>query len=149
MIQFVDDTLNGTPDFDNGFLNKEQMGPIVADFSNMIKLIKLEAQLGKKILFGNEDSGMRDSYQLYYNEISISDNTIFFSMDGFQMVYKPFNMLNILNTADKSFCEDTEKYLNNIIIKSIPMSVASAKVRNQFFNRIDEKVNHLIQKFGL
>lgn len=135
--------------YDNGFLTKEQMGPIVADFSDMIKLIKLEARLGKKIFCDNEDSGMSNSFQLHYNEISISDNTIFFSMDGFRMVYKPYNMLNILNTADETFCKDTEKYLNNIIIKSIPLSIASAKVRNQFFNRIDEKVNHLIKKFEL
>jgi len=135
--------------FESGFLTKEQMKPIVDDFSDMINLIKLEALLGKKILVGNEDSGINNSYQLYYNEISISDNTIFFSMDGFKMVYKPFNMLNIMNTADESFCKDTEKYLNNIINKSIPISVGSEKIRNHFFNGIEEKVNHLIHKTEL
>jgi len=135
--------------FESGFLSQEQMKPIVDDFSDMINLIKLEARLGKKILLGNEDSGINNSYQLYYNEIAISDNTIFFSMDGFKMVYKPFNMLNIMNTADESFCKDTEEYLNNIINKSIPISVGSEKIRYHFFNGIEEKVNHLIHKTEL
>ena len=132
--------------YDCGLLTKEQAIPVLTDFLEMIFLIKQEARIGKKIFRDNEKSGNPSTYQLYYNEIAISDNTIFFKMDGFRMVYKPYNMLDILNTADESFCEDTEKYLQNIISKSTPMSAGSEKLRLKFFNRVEDKAKALADK---
>lgn len=130
----------------SGFLAKEQVKEIIKEFLEMINLIRSEARLGKKILIGNENSGIEGSYNLFFNEIAISDNTIFFMMDEHRMVFKAYNMLNLLNTSDEQFCQDNENYLNNIIKKSIPLSLNSEKERNRFFNRIEKRVKKLSKK---
>ena len=86
------------------------------------------------------------SFALYYNEIIISDSTIFFNMGDFNMVHLGHNVMNILSTTDPVFCGHTKEILDNIIKNSTLMSVAAEKTRDKFFNILLKKVDSYMEK---
>jgi hypothetical protein len=50
------------------------------------------------------------------------------------------NNLNILATSNPAFCENTERYIQNLLRKSSLISTSSEKERIKFFNRLDRKI---------
>jgi hypothetical protein len=79
-------------------------------------------------------------FNLYKNDLLIGDNTIFFRMGDKRVTFIPFNTMNILTTADDSFCKKTEDYLINLTSKSILISTSGEKDRNKFFNLMEDKI---------
>lgn len=97
---------------------------------------------------GAPASGVLNSYQLYFNEIAIGDNTALFEMNNQQTVFITYNMLNVLSTSDVVFCQNIEKYLNSILQKSTLISITAEKERNRFFNRMEAKIEGLSRKIS-
>jgi len=84
-------------------------------------------------------------FTLYKNEILISDNTIFFKMGDKRVTFITHNTMNLLTTAQESFCQQTEDYITNLINKSNLISLTGEKERNRFFNKMGEKINSVKQ----
>lgn len=130
--------------YDCGLYEKAQSPLLLVDeVERLLHHLKAEAALGKKFYFGNESSGVENSFQMYNNEVSIADTTIFFKMGDTKITYLTHNNMNILTTTDKAFCDGTEKYIQNILRKSSLISSSSEKERNKFFSRLLKKVDKL------
>jgi len=110
------------------FANKELAGLLCDRLINLINLIKKESADGLKT--GGE------AIRLYENEILIADNTVFARMDKMRIVYINYNSLNLLTTHQETFCDRTEKYLNNLTKTSTLISASAEKERNKFFNKM-------------
>jgi len=91
-------------------------------------------------LYGTEPSGVENSYRFYENEVVLNDNTIFVKTDKFTATYLTYNVLSLLVTTDKSFCQGVEDYLKGILKESILISSVNAKERNRFFNKLLKKI---------
>jgi len=129
------------------FKSKEDAIHLYEDFREVIKHMHKQAKKGFKYLYGKENaSGDEKNFQLYYNEIIIADNTVFFKMGDTRMVMLGHNVINILATTDPVFCQHTENILKNIIRNSTLISVVSEKERNKFFLNLTDKIDAYIDR---
>lgn len=103
------------------------------EYSTLLKNICSWADVGYKDL---RESG----FDLYKNDLLIADNTILFKMEDRRIVFIPYNTLNILSTSDEGFCRQTDDYLKNLISKSEKISTTGEKIRNGFFNKMEDKI---------
>jgi len=128
------------------FQDKEEVKLVIEDLRFVIRHLKKQAEAGCKFLFGKTPMGMDDNFKFYYNEVILSDNTVFLRMDDYAMVHLGHNVMNILSTSDPSFCKDTYNILNEIIRNSSLISIVSEKERNKFFNILNRKIDGLEEK---
>jgi hypothetical protein len=129
------------------FNSREEAIQLLEDFREVILHIQKQAERGYKYLYGKDNaSGDENNFQLYYNEITISDSTVFFKMGDARMVFLGHNVMNILTTTDPVFCKHTDTILKNIIRNSTLISVVAEKVRNAFFLKLIHKINESINR---
>lgn len=122
------------------FAHKKEGAQLCDRLVDLINLIKGEAAEGKKT------GG--DTFRLFENEILIADNTVFARMDNQRIVYINYNTLNLLTTHQESFCDKTEKYLNNLTKNSTLISASAEKERNKFFNKMKERIEFFKNKLS-
>lgn len=132
--------------YDSEMLGKSEAFKILEELDILLEHIKKEAELGSKFLHGKPESGLDASFKLYYNEVSISDNTVFYNIEGDKSVILTYSLLNTLRSSDDKFCNNVEAHLKNIISKSSLISSASERMRNKVFNQMHNKVGELRAK---
>jgi hypothetical protein len=118
-----------------GFFADSKYAIEVCDhFLEVIRTIQEEASMGKK--------GQGSSYNLYQNEVLMSDNTIFARAGEKRIAFLNYNTLSILTTQHEYFCSKTEEFLSDLIKHSTLISATAEKERIKFFaklvNRIEE-----------
>lgn len=123
------------------FENPDDAMNLLDQFEKLLKHMESQAEAGFKYHFGTNETGTEGDFQLYSNEVTIADQTIFFKMRDTRITYLTHNNLNILTTTHANFCKGTEQYIKNMIAKSNLISTSSQKERNRFFNRLAKKVN--------
>lgn len=119
--------------FENGFITLKQARALLEEYIVMINDIRNSAAEGIK----KEGSG---TFLLYKNDFVISDTTFLFKMGDKRMAFITYNTMNILATAQESFCRETEDYLTNIINKSTLISTTGERERNKFFNQVEKRI---------
>lgn len=122
------------------------LSSIFDELKQLVLQVKSDATKGYKTSLIHPSTEDRDNFKLYYNEITIGDNTIFFDMGDRKVANITHNVLNILTTSNPEFCDETLRTLKNIIKKSDLISVVSEKHRNHFFNGILLKIDTLRSK---
>ena len=116
-----------------GFFSNQSQGPQLCDhFIDLIQVIQAEAVEGRK-----EGGG---DYNLYQNEILMSDNTIIAKVGGERLAYLNYNTISLLITRQATFCEKTELYLNNLIRHSALISATAEKARIKFFAKLTNRI---------
>ncbi len=129
--------------------NTEDALTLVDEVEKLVRHVKAQASVGQKFNYGevvkaeNDNGNGNGNFQMYSNEVSIADTTIFFKMGETKITYLIHNNLNILTTTNKNFCEGTDRFIQNILRKSSLISSSSQKERNKFFNRLLKKVERL------
>lgn len=118
------------------FQTKEDALLICKQTEDELLKVQQQAEFGTKDLTGNKDYA--DNFKLYYSEIGIGNNCIMTEKGQMKAVYLSFHTLNKLFTTNQQFCQETERWLNNMIHKSILISEVSEKYRYQFFKNILE-----------
>ena len=129
--------------FDSNLLTKDTALDLIDEYIELIRHIKKLAILGRKYTIGSEDYPDNGAYHLYYNEIAIFSNTMFFQIGEKQTVFLNYNMLNFMSTMDDDFCTSTDNYFQSIMQKSIPLSITSEKERNKFFRNMESKIQEM------
>ncbi|MEI7596002.1 MAG: hypothetical protein WCK02_09660 [Bacteroidota bacterium] len=87
-----------------------------------------------------------NNYSLFYSEIEITNNCVLVSINENRAVYIGHQSFNSMKTTNKSYCEESEVWLNNIIKTSTLISGVSEKHRYQFFKNNLKKIEYLIGK---
>ena len=139
-----DETLNVTLKqilfyFECGFFeNPDDALILIEQFGVLIEKIRKWAASGTK------EGGAR--FNLYKNEILVGENTVFFKMGKKRIVFLSHNITDTLASSDEVFCEQTERFLNNLISKAPLLSGSSARERDRFFNQMADKIKALKEK---
>lgn len=131
---------------DSSIVKPKEAQVILDEVDEMLSHLKVQAETGMKSDRGIRQTSGQGRFELYFNEIEIGDNTVFFELGPVQMVMKTYNMLNILSTTDPSFCANIEKYIRNLLQKSVPISTSAEKERERFFFRMQSKLEELRRK---
>ena len=92
---------------------------------------------------GLKDNDHRGDFNMYNNEVTIADNTIFFMMENTKVVHINHSVLNILTTTNPAFCDKTHEMIDHIISNSTPISKVNEKGRSIFFKEMHNKVDLL------
>jgi hypothetical protein len=134
--------------FESGIIEKKENALLLCNqLEEEIKTIQKQAELSCKLM--TENSETFENYKLYFSEIEIGNNCILTKKADIKNVYLSFHTFNKLATDNNRFCDDTFKWLNNLLKKSTIISGVSEKQRYMFFKQIFEKINKLKMRIEL
>ncbi|MGL5891535.1 MAG: hypothetical protein ACRC3B_16715 [Bacteroidia bacterium] len=147
-----EDTLNSTVKqveyyWESGlFASKADALNVLGDIEKMISGI--ERQAGHSSKFSGEvpPAGSTQNYTLYCSELMIGNNCILVRIGSNSVTYISYNTFNSMTTASQSFNEETDRWLRNLIRKSIPISGVSEKQRFRFFKMMNDKIVRMREK---
>lgn len=130
--------------WDSGFFAAEEDFWILCDrLEDWIKHIRKQAEVGYKFIYGTEPEGMEGNFKLFHNDFILGDNTVLMLSKDHKITYTTYNFIDLLYTTDPAFCEEIEDFMHVLMQKSVLISQVSAKDRNNFFNRMLERVYKL------
>ncbi|MGL4596333.1 MAG: hypothetical protein ACRCYO_02320 [Bacteroidia bacterium] len=144
-----EDTLNSTLKqieyyWESGFFNnQEEALAVLADVESMVNDISRQAEHGCKFRGEVPTSKTDNNYTLYNSELMIGNNCILVTIGGSKVTYLSHNTFNSMATTSPGFCDETERWLRNLIRKSIPISGVSEKQRFRFFRNKLDKITKL------
>jgi transcriptional regulator with XRE-family HTH domain len=127
------------------FENPKDLTLIIEQTYKMIDLIQKQAEVGSKTL----DIKHTDNFQMYHTEIQIGNNSVLVTAGEQKMVYIRHQTFNTLRSTNPNFCRETEQWLHNEIRKAVPISGVAEKQRYQFFQKIRQKIDKLVNKIGV
>jgi hypothetical protein len=128
--------------WDSGLIEKSEEAILLCNqLEDEVKTIQKQAELSSKLVVDNVAS--IENFKLYFCEIEIGNNCIFTQKGEEKTVYLSFHTFNKLATSNTKFCEDTYKWLSNIIRKSTLISGVSEKQRYMFFKQAYDKIAKL------
>ena len=132
--------------YESGLIRDREVALMLTQrVGQLVDHIQKQAEVGYKFDIETETAGSENNYMLYYNELTIADNTIIYQMEDSYLVYIANNIVNILTTTDPDFCSQNVQMTNSIIRNSTLFSLNASKERNKFFQRLRDKVDEQIQ----
>ncbi|MFN7312276.1 MAG: hypothetical protein ACK5UI_02235, partial [Bacteroidota bacterium] len=138
-----DDTLNSTLKqveyfWESGFFETKAQALEICDYiTEEINLLQVKATRESKLESGEAN------FKLYYSEIMIGNNSILVNIGNTKIAYLSNNTFNMMSTTTPDFVAENERWLQNLIKKSILISGVSEKQRNKFFAVLHHKINKL------
>ena len=125
----------------NVFADNHILTKVYEQLDELLNHLEVQAETGKKFLYGYRPSTNAAEYDIFVNECLIGDNTIFVDSDKRQITCLNHNGLNFTSTQDQNFCDYTFRNLQNIMRKSAHISRVGEKERTMFFNTLHQKIN--------
>lgn len=122
------------------FINNDDAIQLCDHLINLLNHTKIQSEAGCKFQYGLKPIGNNDNYKLYINELTIADNSNLVKTGDTFISYLSYNTFNFLYTSNKTFCLEMKESLDNLIQKSTLISGTAEKIRNQFFNKLINKV---------
>ncbi|MFH2142561.1 MAG: hypothetical protein ABIJ97_09075, partial [Bacteroidota bacterium] len=130
--------------WDSGLFADKKYALSVCDCLKLeLENIMKQAEKSTKFINDREMLINEGNFTLYHSEVEIGNNCILASVSDNRTVYLSHFTFNFISTTGKSFCDETEKWLNNLIRKSILISGVSEKQRYQFFSAAVKSVENL------
>ena len=142
-LTLVDNTLNQIEYLahTNKFESKDDAIDICESLIHILNHVKHCPEAGKKFAPGINGPNTRSAnFQLYFNEMISTNNTILAKSDVLSIMYTTFGTPNFISTTNKKLCLFTENWFKDIIHESTPLSMHSGKTREWFFNNLVNKV---------
>lgn len=126
------------------FENRDTVLFLLDRFSSLIDTIKLYAEEGHK---GSEK---RIHFSLYSCSVDLENSLMLMKKDDQLMCVLRMYAISRIMTDNESLCSEIQKWMDNLITKSILISGDGAfKERFKFFQAINRKIQVLIEKVSL
>lgn len=119
---------------------------VIDNLVALIHHLKKQAEIGRKFARGNEPPNAGNEVEMYFNETFISDNTYLVKSDSGSSVFLTHNIMNVLNTTDPYYIQETQFVLEKLINNSSLISKVNAKDRNRFFADLERNVLNFRKK---
>ena len=124
----------------NIFANETEIFMLYEALEKLINHLEQQATLGYKFSADDPSKTRMASYEMYFNEIVIMENSILVQLDGAKAAFLVHNVLNFMLTRDVRFCDNTFSYIQNLIKKSTLISTVSERERARFFKYLRQKI---------
>lgn len=124
----------------NIFASDEELFSVYTSLEKMISHLEQQATEGFKFDVNDPERKPLSSFQMYFNEIVILENSILVQLNGAKAVFIVHNVLNFLQTRDVRFCDNTYTYIQNLIKKSTLISTVSERERARFFKYLRHRI---------
>lgn len=109
-------------------------------FEKLIDHLENQAIAGFKYTYGEPPPKSGASFQMYFNEVLIGDNTTFIILDGVKISSVAHNIFNYMTTRDEGFNNNMYNHVQNLLHRSTLISSVSEKERAKFFRQLKEKI---------
>lgn len=128
------------------FANPDEANDVCNQLLEEFAHIQKQAEFSQKFLDEDIIDLSKNNFTLYNSDVEIGNNCILVKMGDYKSVYLTHLTFNMINTSNQDFCEETEKWFNNLMRKSNPISGVSEKLRYQFFATSIKKIEKLKEK---
>ena len=122
----------------DAFETKETINLLFRQLNEMADQLMEWTESGKK-----EGKG---DFKLYYSAINPENNFVLFKNEENTTVGVRLYTIKSIVTANPSFCEETARWIRNIMAGSTLLSETSAKERRKFFQNLKTKIDDLQTK---
>ena len=150
-LNIVDNTLNQIEYIaaENRFQDPKMALELCDQVIACLRRARKMAETGRKFFQESDPDKSTGEFQLYFNEMVSTNNSVMVKTPEKLFVYTTINNPNTLLTSNKRFCEHMENWFNSIVRRSTSISVHSGKARSRFFNRLENKVVSRRKKIAL
>ena len=122
------------------FNDQHQASVLIEKYEQLLAIIQKEASIGRKFADSSMSPEHGQTFNLYYNEVSLGDNSILFKMGNKRMSFLTASIKILMTTANETFCDEMEQYHSNFKTKSTLLSNTSEKQRLKLFASIKETI---------
>ncbi len=138
---FLSNNINQIQYFLEGYLFEDRQDALllIDQLRQMLKLLEEQTRTGIKTAV--KGANHPASYELYYNEILHTNNTIFFKSDTGKALYNTFGNPNTIRTQQDSACDYAEGWFDNLKKSSLKMNTDSDRDRMRLFKKLEDKLN--------
>lgn len=119
------------------FETKDQALKICDCLTACIQNLERKAETESKEANGSKN------FRLFQSEIMIGNNSIIVDLNGNKLAFLSNNTFNMMSTTTPEFVEENDRWVNNLLRKSIQISAVSEKQRNRFFRGMYDKLEQL------
>lgn len=127
------------------FDSKEDAINIINSLRSTILRIQKQAEEGSKVIDRCKDESEKENFSLYFSEIEITNNCVLVNIGNIQAVYLGHLSFTTMNTSNATYCNQTEKWFENLKRKSTLISTVSEKLRYQFFTGMYKSIDSLTE----
>jgi hypothetical protein len=111
------------------------------------RLLELLDRVSRSAETGYKDAGRRTPFSLYNCSVDPGSNIVLARRGGKWICTVKLYAVNNLTTHNVSLCDETRKWVNNLVLKSTLISGGtSERERFRFFQALKDKVEALIRK---
>ncbi|MBK8845408.1 MAG: hypothetical protein IPO27_02170 [Bacteroidetes bacterium] len=128
------------------FQNKKDAIGVCQDVRLLMQHLQHQAELGTKFLRSNKKPTILNNFNLYACEVQIGNNSILVVSETLKTSFLSFNTFNGLQTFNLNYCNENERWINNLIQKAMLISVVSEKQRLQFFRAVSKLIDAAQEK---
>ena len=129
-----------------GIIEQQVCEQLCDEFKSLLNHIKLQARQGNKFTIDSQATLEGAEFNLYFNEVAIGDNSILFKMDDKKMAFNTYGNLNYMHTTDPDYTEYIAAHFQSTMKNSTLISTTSQKIRSEFFNSLNHKVEMVASK---
>ncbi|HEV8504601.1 MAG TPA: helix-turn-helix transcriptional regulator [Chitinophagaceae bacterium] len=109
-------------------------------WEKVIDHVEKQASAGYKFKHDDPDMKPIGSYNVYFNEVILGDNSFIVLLEGTKMALMCHTVINYMQTRDVNFCENMYEYVQNLMKRSTLISKVSEKERSKFFRILRERI---------
>lgn len=127
------------------FQNKYEAILICDRLVQMLDHIEMQARIGKKF-HPQQKLPQTPNFELYYNDVAVSNNTILVNTPTRKQVFISQNALNYLTSDNEMFYLHTERWVHQLRQNSIQISLKNDKLRSNFFIQMKNNIEFIKQE---
>jgi transcriptional regulator with XRE-family HTH domain/ribosomal protein S15P/S13E len=124
----------------NVFGSAEDVQCLYNKINELLDHLEKQAELGVKFSINQQPLSNAGSYTMLVNEVILGDNTFHAILDDKKVTYLNHSVINFIMTQDETFTNYMQGALENLMKKSMQISVLAEKQRTRFFNRLRDKI---------
>jgi hypothetical protein len=116
---------------------------VLEDMELLISRLAAQAEAGGKMAINQQETAFPGNFKLYASEVQIGNNSLLVQTEKLKISLLSFNTFNSLLTFNLNYCLENERWIQNLIRKSVLISEVSEKHRFRFFRRMSAMVDAL------
>ena len=125
----------------NLFHNNADLELVYGALEKLIHLLEKQADRGYKFDADDKEQKRLGSFEMYYNEFIVGDNSIMAILDNNKMAFIVHNTINFMMTTDAEYCDKTYNNLQNLMRRSTLISQVSEVERARFFKYLRSRLS--------
>jgi hypothetical protein len=124
----------------NCFEKQETFSLVCNQLLQLIETIEKFAEQEKKTYKGRDVS-----FRMYLSPLAIMNDFMSTNRDGIKVTTIKLYTINGMFTSDENFCTGVEKWMHDSISKSLSLSGNATRERFQYFRKLKNRVNYLLE----